>query len=157
MVLIATATLSDIPTVRACFRPLTGIVVLITIAARTMSAGCRAVSVPLRGLWFLSFGYVSVFRRAWTRFRPLTGIVVLIRRNGPTRNIFVSFRPLTGIVVLIGKSGYCLLEQGKVSVPLRGLWFLSDKIPFDDRIKWVLFPSPYGDCGSYPLTNILST
>ena len=59
-------------------------------------------------------------------FRPLTGIVVLIDNDKRTGNFQLRcFRPLTGIVVLIGFSSAG--NSGLVS----------------------MFPSPYGDCGSY--------
>ena len=41
-----------------------------------------------------------------------------------------------------------MLYQQVVSVPLRGLWFLSRR-PFLQQLKRLLFPSPYGDYGSY--------
>ena len=60
------------------------------------------VSVPLRGLWFLS-SLTKSMKTPRGSFRPLTGIMVLIR-NMVTYN----------------------QRKGKhVSVPLRGLWFLS--------------------------------
>ena len=86
-----------------------------------------AVSVPLRGLWFLSFNekyYVcsncgefpspygdygsypsctrNHYRIVFIGFRPLTGIMVLIRqRSYLSAQSADSFRPLTGIMVLI--------------------------------------------------------
>ena len=61
------------------------------------------VSVPLRGLWFLST--VTHFEplKRMERFRPLTGIMVLISAQYCPYGVHVSY----------------------VSVPLRGLWFLS--------------------------------
>ena len=61
-------------------------------------------------------------------FRPLAGIMVLIGDIvGVISTIIMRcFRPLAGIMVLIVvacRSGYSLLTI--VSVPLRGLWFLS--------------------------------
>ena len=38
---------------------------------------------------------------------------------------------------------------GKVSVPLRGLWFLSVETMRDKFTEWLVFPSPCGDYGSY--------
>ena len=61
---------------RIRFRPLTGIVVLIDDTYVDFNNNLH-VSVPLRGLWFLS----SKERESTLkeiRFRPLTGIVVLI-------------------------------------------------------------------------------
>ena len=88
-----------------------------------------------------------------TSFRPLAGIMVLIRKGSGNRCIRTgkkSFRPLAGIMVLIclGTDGYrptdetfpspcgdygsyhdrfhdVQFELAVVSVPLRGLWFLS--------------------------------
>ena len=62
-----------------------------------------------------------------TSFRPLTGIMVLIDlQNYYKDKVYVRFRPLTGIMVLID---YKALKEEImkffVSVPLRGLWFLS--------------------------------
>ena len=37
-----------------------------------------------------------------------------------------------------------------VSVPLRGLWFLSDQTVWDVARPIAEFPSPCGDYGSYP-------
>ena len=61
------------------------------------------VSVPLRGLWFLSLKNALTLIRVYDSFRPLTGIMVLI-----THDVVVDgcspdggFRPLTGIMVLI--------------------------------------------------------
>ena len=62
----------------------------------------QEVSVPLRGLWFLSWSLV--FHSVDSdRFRPLTGIMVLIYHTA--EKIENNNKP--------------------VSVPLRGLWFLS--------------------------------
>ena len=86
------------------------------------------VSVPLRGLWFLSpFAH---FIRA---------------------NFNQSFRPLAGIMVLIDRT--LTIEYSRavqVSVPLRGLWFLSSQKAFTflHHLK-ATFPSPCGDYGSY--------
>ena len=61
-------------------------------------------------------------------FRPLAGIMVLI--NSTVTSIFTnmtaSFRPLAGIMVLITRLKKWEEGNGNaVSVPLRGLWFLS--------------------------------
>ena len=42
-----------------------------------------------------------------------------------------------------------LIPKKKVSVPLRGLWFLSIGIARRTLAGYEAFPSPYGDCGSY--------
>ena len=62
------------------------------------------VSVPLRGLWFLSFGDFNINDEYFSCFRPLAGIMVLIPSEKTSRS----------------NSVYVV-----VSVPLRGLWFLS--------------------------------
>ena len=63
----------------------------------------------------------------------------------------ISFRPLAGIMVLIRHwILFLCLKHFKVSVPLRGLWFLSD----GSRTVYTaepLFPSPCGDYGSYQM------
>ena len=86
------------------------------------------VSVPLRGLWFLSISSEMESLRYNYRFRPLAGIMVLIEFNELHEGMtpMESFRPLAGIMVLI-KRGLRLVANGDVvvSVPLRGLWFLS--------------------------------
>ena len=89
------------------FRPLTGIMVLIISISITHYSRIWTVSVPLRGLWFLSeFTYDS---------------------NNP--------------------------DWEDVSVPLRGLWFLSSHANCSNDFLWGMFPSPYGDYGSYlPVT-----
>ena len=114
---------------------------------------CRArISVPLRGLWFLS-ERTKVNESLIVRdFRPLAGIMVLIgtyRRN-TGRNPRHDFRPLAGIMVLIIMATYFDIsslpnfrplagimvliyyytvelddDDIAISVPLRGLWFLS--------------------------------
>ena len=60
-------------------------------------------------------------------FRPLAGIMVLI--NGEVVGIcpvnINRFRPLAGIMVLICYYRYKMNDGTEVSVPLRGLWFLS--------------------------------
>ena len=74
-------------------------------------------------------GGPGCFRRPYHRcFRPLTGIMVLIRQTCAHwgRNYEQGFRPLTGIMVLICDGLYT------VHPPEKGL-----------------FPSPYGDYGSY--------
>ena len=110
------------------FRPLTGIVVLINIVAMELMFPTQVVSVPLRGLWFLSskmrtatissilefpspygdcgsYQIKRKFKKVLDKrcFRPLTGIVVLITDKKTAKRLLgiASFRPLTGIVVLI--------------------------------------------------------
>ena len=84
------------------------------------------VSVPLRGLWFLS-NWIFTLEDLDGRFRPLTGIMVLIaKRDDLLVPGALRFRPLTGIMVLIGLALFAVVYFiCYVSVPLRGLWFLS--------------------------------
>ena len=113
-----------------------------------------AVSVPLRGLWFLSAKLVPwqlndgfIIRR----FRPLTGIVVLISSSRTTSwNLATRFRPLTGIMVLIGPGGYFCWKLFCSFRPLTGIMVLIDATYFDMDEFDELFPSPYGDYSSYP-------
>ena len=67
--------------------------------------------------------------------------------HGATR----SFRPLTGIMVLIDWQEWAnkYAKQCDVSVPLRGLWFLSYELDKEIDMYKDEFPSPYGDYGSY--------
>ena len=88
------------------FRPLAGIMVLIFGKSMMAPRQGGAVSVPLRGLWFLSVRIARLFFTSVLCFRPLAGIMVLITAR-PTMNN--RKRP-----------------KG-VSVPLRGLWFLSSR------------------------------
>ena len=60
------------------FRPLAGIMVLIIWILKHYSAKEINVSVPLRGLWFLSFGTTTLMTAVPMSFRPLAGIMVLI-------------------------------------------------------------------------------
>ena len=89
------------------------------------------VSVPLRGLWFLSCiqeggGGVPIKGE----FLSPRGYYVSLRRNPcVTSSQFGScFRPLAGIMVLIlyQRGRGTISHYGAVSVPLRGLWFLSE-------------------------------
>ena len=79
MVLIAYQDVDNDKNKYTRFRPLTGIMVLIEAQVDFGDYYCT-VSVPLRGLWFL-----SVWSPTYTEldlavcFRPLTGIMVLIR------------------------------------------------------------------------------
>lgn len=102
----------------SCFfltRPLTGIMVLIYPGySERFSRGI--VSVPLRGLWFLSVFCNWRTKMISRSFRPLTGIVVLICRHSET-----DWKPCS-----------------QVSVPLQGLWFLSAPFinSFMKPLKW---------------------
>ena len=110
-------------------------------------------------------------------FRPFTGIMVLIQFSGFIQSSTSSatfpspygdygsyhagrqtqritskacFRPLTGIMVLIRNGDGRIRNNDSVSVPLRGLWFLSKSRSSLNRQTYTKFPSPYGDYGSYP-------
>ena len=70
------------------------------VSASTKS---KWVSVPLRGLWFLSiYSKLTNIQARLKGFRPLAGIMVLIFKcvNALQSTPF-SFRPLAGIMVLI--------------------------------------------------------
>ena len=59
------------------------------------------------------------------------------------------FRPLAGIMVLINLESCNDYDWDRqISVPLRGLWFLSMLEEVKDVILDI-FPSPCGDYGSY--------
>ena len=68
-----------------------------------------SVSVPLRGLWFLSADEQKIKEEVEQfGFRPLTGIMVLIVMYWPELHT----------------------KTPAVSVPLRGLWFLSINVSY---------------------------
>ena len=151
MVLINSTVTSIFTNMTASFRPLAGIMVLINfeqvsnvLGGKTFPSPCgdygsyhafsiegrkciSMVSVPLRGLWFLSKKQKRkmLFKR---RFRPLAGIMVLIIGGVLICTLTTShrFRPLAGIMVLINT--------------LCNLWTATE-------VK--TFPSPCGDYGSY--------
>ena len=88
---------------RLCFRPLAGIMVLILSVYQWIYTLVKFVSVPLRGLWFLSVSMAE--------------LKSLIEKRFPSP---------------CGDYGSYLMQDyddaiacGEVSVPLRGLWFLS--------------------------------
>ena len=89
-------------------------------------------------------------------FRPLAGIMVLIWLEDlyPMINDRVSFRPLAGIMVLIERMILYAHEKIKVSVPLRGLWFLSEGRRNHEKGRHNKFPSPCGDYGSYQVASL---
>ena len=73
----------------------------------------NGVSVPLRGLWFLSEFTSTAYIESQLCFRPLAGIMVLIVNDydeyiDATENH--GFRPLAGIMVLIRTLYKCLYE-----------------------------------------------
>ena len=63
----------------------------------------RVVSVPLRGLWFLSGDENGEYTFCKLSFRPLAGIMVLITAKEEVKRELERrrFRPLAGIMVLI--------------------------------------------------------
>ena len=87
------------------------------------------VSVPLRGLWFLSAEWLKYIPCRYEVVSvPLRGLWFLSKKKAIVVSIMgrLGFRPLTGIMVLIKG-----VEQ----------W---------GEIALNPFPSPYGDYGSYP-------
>ena len=105
-----------------CFRPLTGIMVLIVVdVAEDLKYDIIEFPSPYGD-------YGSYLRQGITGF--------MMARSG--------FRPLTGIMVLIYDNDKRTSNHYLVSVPLRGLWFLSaplingfiapSKMPFAGRI-----------------------
>ena len=90
-----------------CFRPLAGIMVLIKPTTPYKYAIVNKVSVPLRGLWFLSMVANLTLTTNISSFRPLAGIMVLIIMNAnyTLPKGHTCFRPLAGIMVLIRYSG----------------------------------------------------
>ena len=114
----------------------------------------KAVSVPLRGLWFLSTALTSSSHGHLFSFRPLAGIMVLIyRRTRALKHYSVErFRPLAGIMVLILNS---FMDEQETGVhcfrPLAGIMVLikGGINMLEERLQE--FPSPCGDYGSYPI------
>ena len=112
-----------------CFRPLTGIMVLIfSIGKSLKNYEMYLVSVPLRGLWFLSKVVTAFKAKGGTTFPSPYGdygsyLFALKCYNTVAKT---GFRPLTGIMVLIDFEEVSGIRVPlEVSVPLRGLWFLS--------------------------------
>ena len=87
----------------------------------------NTVSVPLRGLWFLSFMVlVGLDTISHLVSVPLRGLWFLsCRKRANKKWIRESFRPLAGIMVLI------------------------KRIKSSLKKRYLLFPSPCGDYGSY--------
>ena len=114
----------------ARFRPLAGIMVLIYENAKSKLDKEGAVSVPLRGLWFLSkIQWTLLGGKNKTSFRPLAGIMVLINiitKQTMYRNLKGVSVPLRGLWFLSNNNKpHSNNRKERVSVPLRGLWFLS--------------------------------
>ena len=111
--------------------PLRGLWFLSSLKWFYIAGAGFAVSVPLRGLWFLSTWKRLRCATTTSSFRPLAGIMVLIvipLSSNTFKNS--SFRPLAGIMVLI--------KQG-TKIPCLGT---------------AGFPSPCGDYGSYHVRNV---
>ena len=110
------------------------------------------VSVPLRGLWFLSLLIpchtlftlkVSVpFRGLWFLSCDNSGAIEPKSEWFPSP--YGDYGSYQNNVIVFD------VESKAVSVPLRGLWFLSTLIvPPREGSNKNEFPSPYGDYGSY--------
>ena len=115
--------------------------------------GKGRISVPLRGLWFLSGDFcVACDYFYYDYFRPLAGIMVLICMDW-LEDLFPLINdisvPLRGLWFLSKKSKPNGILTLYISVPLRGLWFLSREDDNHDRRRKEKFPSPCGDYGSY--------
>ena len=85
------------------------------------------VSVPLRGLWFLSKSTGTTALECPEVSVPLRGLWFLSRCRWSAK----------------------LTASIRVSVPLRGLWFLSLTCWMQPPDPMMMFPSPCGDYGSY--------
>ena len=85
------------------FRPLAGIMVLIELNSNAIQKVLYKVSVPLRGLWFLSEALTAGQRLVLVVSVPLRGLWFLSARppKENVKSIGTSFRPLAGIMVLI--------------------------------------------------------
>ena len=128
MVLIMTGVLKKPPITTWSFRPLAGIMVLINYRIMPQRYLCKHVSVPLRGLWFLS-----------AVFEEVLGI------NVP------SFRPLAGIMVLITASNTNISAKAVAVFPSPcgdyGSYHVATALGYSNPSN--AFPSPCGDYGSY--------
>ena len=112
------------------------------------------VSVPLRGLWFLSAQRDELIkRRSVLSFRPLAGIMVLIKVIVVSimGRLVKRFRPLAGIMVLIGMILYAYCKEQLRFRPLAGIMVLITGTQLLNGVTPVQFPSPCGDYGSYHL------
>ena len=110
------------------------------------------VSVPLRGLWFLSLTYPDFIEDFDVlSFRPLAGIMVLIETIWILKHYSAkeSFRPLAGIMVLIWPNNLVWSPTYTFPSPCGdyGSYHILKKLfVYPDGRK---FPSPCGDYGSY--------
>ena len=115
----------------------------------------NVVSVPLRGLWFLSIPANKIAQAAKAFPSPYGDYgSYQLKSTLETITALGSFRPLTGIMVLIN----CYnkderLGKRKRFRPLTGIMVLINyKIPAVTIQGMFMFPSPYGDYGSYQRT-----
>ena len=127
MVLICFDNLSYAP-LHVSFRPLAGIMVLIYTVKKVVDIADGVVSVPLRGLWFLS----------WYEALALAIFAVVV--SVPLRGLWFLSKTIFN---------YQRTNRKAVSVPLRGLWFLSGCGKRGQHERHNKFPSPCGDYGSY--------
>ena len=105
-----------------------------------MSVCATVISVPLRGLWFLSLKLEHESKDFAENFRPLAGIMVLIlqvaaQRYKWKRDLFPSPCGDYGSYQLKEMLINQMYEM--ISVPLRGLWFLSCTILYKEHRKSV--------------------
>ena len=130
--------------------PLRGLWFLSSLKWFYIAGAGFAVSVPLRGLWFLSTWKRLRCATTTSSFRPLAGIMVLIvipLSSNTFKNS--SFRPLAGIMVLIkqGTKIPCLGTAGFPSPCGDYGSYLCSRARFLSGTA--PFPSPCGDYGSY--------
>ena len=118
-----------------------------------MAAFSQNVSVPLRGLWFLSHKHglyrITVVEEVSV---PLRGLWFLSTTGLTSKTFRNKFPSPCGDYGSYHEQWlvWCDLNAESVSVPLRGLWFLSVTTAFKGY-KVSMFPSPCGDYGSYRL------
>ena len=106
--------------------PLRGLWFLSVNRFKLIKRECEKVSVPLRGLWFLLHGSPRHAQLASGRFRPLAGIMVLIDAGlavavGDFH--IVRFRPLAGIMVLIAPFINAFMKPSKWHFAGRIIYF----------------------------------
>ena len=109
--------------------PLRGLWFLSSIFKSSKKTANISVSVPLRGLWFLSFKMTSPRSSSF-----------LVTFPSPCGD-YGSYHSISTYSVTATSAG--------VSVPLRGLWFLSRTDTAEVGRNPGGFPSPCGDYGSY--------
>ncbi len=109
------------------------------------------VSVPLRGLWFLSVSMsMNKYRKCCSVSVPLRGLWFLSsNRRHHTYSMRDRFRPLAGIMVLIWNADVFILDMDTVFPSPCGDYgsYLHGVVSRSQRTY--PFPSPCGDYGSY--------